>query len=237
MNTWSKQNRFPPMLQNPLPVVATSLRLWQHSRLIRLPELAEDLQDRILILRNHPEVCEMSHNPNLISYAAHQDYLRELRRRQARFDCSVLFCDAIRLLKETGPLASVREGIHEDSLKILRPVVGVVHIDMRIDNRPLLGLYKNLYHYPHIKLGRTLLFAAIFQASELGLNEVFLECYNENIAMQKLARQFGFLPEDSTGNWLSFQRYLPSSRKLLQDPMFADFAELERESASLRSSR
>ena len=101
---------------------------------------------------------------------------------------------------------------------------------------PLLGLYKNFYHYPHIKMGRALLFAAMLRASELGLREVFMECYIQNIAMQKLARQLGFLPQETVGEVLNFQRYLPSSKKLLQDPMFSDFAELKRETASLHSS-
>ncbi len=232
-----------------LPTVATSLRIWQHSRLIPLVELEEGLQDRLLILRNHPEVCAMSHNQNLISYAAHQDYLRELRRHKPRFDSCVLYCDAIRLLK--GQIQGQLQAADSDAangLQILRPIIGVVNIDQRIEERPLLGLYKNLYHYPHIKMGRALLFAAMLRASELGLREVFLECYSRNVAMQKLARQLGFLPQGGDA-WtrqvdegrggaaverlLSYQRYLPSSKKLIQDPMLADFAELKRESASL----
>ena len=51
----------------------TALRIWRHSRLVALPDLEEELQDRILILRNHPDVCAMSHNQALISYAAHLD--------------------------------------------------------------------------------------------------------------------------------------------------------------------
>ena len=51
--------------------------------------------------------------------------------------------------------------------------------------------------------------------------------------MQKLAQQLGFLSQRSRGELLRFQRHL--SKKLLQEPMFADFAELERESASLRA--
>ena len=210
----------------------TALRIWQHSRVVALPDLEEELQDRILILRNHPDVCAMSHNQGLISYAAHLDYLRELRRPQSGRDCCVLFCNAIRLLKQPPEQASVSDA--SSSLKPLRPIIGVVSVDHRIADRPLLGLYKNLYHYPHIKLGRALLFAAMLRASGLGLREVFLECYGHNLAMQKLARQFGFLPERSeSGEWLSFQRYLPSTQKLLQEPIFSDFAQLHREELSL----
>ena len=166
--------------------------------------------------------------------------LRSLRRERPKRwerDCCALFCNAIRLLKppEEG------EGSASDassSLKPLRPIIGVVSIDHRIEGRPLLGLYKNLYHYPHIKLGRALLFAAMLRASELGLREVFLECYAHNLAMQKLARQLGFLPEHRGAQaggdeWLGFQRYLPSPNKLLQEPIFSDFAQLHREERSL----
>ena len=198
----------------------------------------------------------MSHNQNIISYAAHQDYLRELKRRRPLFDCCALYCDAIRLLKETSAAASVHAGAQStrindagSSLKVLRPIIGMVSVDMRLPERPLLGLYKNLYHYPHIKLGRTLLFAAMLRASELGLREVFMECYSQNLPVQKLARNLGFLPQstngrarhgngskqvlDSRGELLSYQRYLPSSKKLLQEPMFADLAELQKEAQSL----
>ncbi|WGK68809.1 hypothetical protein P0082_10020 [Candidatus Haliotispira prima] len=242
-----------PVRKSGLPVMPTALRIWQHSRLIRLSELGEDLQDRVLILRNHPDVCAMSHNRNLISYAAHQDYLRELQRHRPKFDCCVLFCDAISLLQENTLFDKYLDARVKDaagSLKVLRPIIGVVSIDMRIAGRPLLGLYKNLYHYPHIRLGRALLFAAMLRAGDLGLREIFMECYSRNGALQKLARQLGFLPEsaadrtrrgspslspdrDERGQLLCYQRYLPSSRNLLQDPLFADFAELRRESASL----
>ncbi len=237
MNKIRKQNNSSKSLgdkapKSPLPIVATALRIWQHSHLLPLKELSEDLQDRILILRNHPKVSAMSHNRGLISYAAHQDYLRELQRRQPKFDCCALFCDAIRMLKAEQSPTDVDVG----NLKILRPIIGIVNVDMRIAARPLLGLYKNFYHYPHIKMGRALLFAAMLRASELGLREVFMECYIQNIAMQKLARQLGFLPQETVGEVLNFQRYLPSSKKLLQDPMFSDFAELKRETASLHSS-
>ena len=224
----------------------TALRIWRHSRLVALPDLEEELQDRVLILRNHPDVCAMSHNQGLISYAAHLDYLRELRRTQrlgrtprrgrmqSGLDCCVLFCDAIRLLKEDSSVSDA-----SSSLKPLRPIIGVVSIDHRVVGRPLLGVYKNLYHYPHIKLGRVLLFAAMLRAGELGLREVFLECYGNNPAMQKLARQFGFLPEhraaeEQRGGLYSYQRYLPSNNKLLQEPTFADFAQSHREERSLK---
>ena len=218
----------------------TALRIWRHSRLVALPELEEELQDRVLILRNHPDVCAMSHNQGLISYAAHLDYLRELQRTlrrgrtQSGLDCCVLFCDAIRLLKEDSSVSDA-----SSSLKPLRPIIGVVSIDHRVEGRPLLGVYKNLYHYPHIKLGRVLLFAAMLRAGELGLREVFLECYGNNPAMQKLARQFGFLPEhraaeEQRGGLYSYQRYLPSNNKLIQEPTFADFAQSHREERSLK---
>ncbi|MEM9423901.1 MAG: hypothetical protein AAF975_03825 [Spirochaetota bacterium] len=234
---------------SPLPTVATALRIWQHSRLVPLTELPEDLQDRILILRNHPKVCAMSHNNNPISYAAHQDYLRELGRRQPKVDCCALFCNAIRSLKESD------DNGDSAGLNVLRPIVGVVSVDMRIAGHPLLGLYKNFYHYPHIKMGRTLLFAAMLRASKLGKREVFMECYGQNVAMRKLARQLGFRAESQQGAGQSlrektgmgemgkeapgevdyYQRDLPGGKKLLQDPMFSDFAELNRESISLQS--
>ena len=216
----------------------TALRIWKHSHLVALQDLEEELQDRILILRNHPDVCAMSHNQALISYAAHLDYLRELRRPRSGRDCCILFCNAIRLLKQPPAEANSSVSDASSSLKTLRPIIGVVSIDHRIEGRPLLGLYKNLYHYPHIKLGRALLFAAMLHASELGLREVFLECYSHNLAMQKLARQLGFLPEHSKADeWLSFQRYLPSSQKLLQEPIFSDFAQLHREEISLKRAK
>lgn len=201
-------------------------KLWQGCQIIPLGELERELQEKILILRNHPEVCKVSHSTRPISLEKHLAYLEELSRPQPLFDCCALYCPQIERSEHFKQLQPQSE------LPQLMPILGILSLDLRQADYPLLGIYKNLYYYHNIPMGRYLLYAVLQRASQLGISQLHLECYSSNLAMQNLAVRAGFIREeprsqiisaeqvageaafDSRGKILSYQRYVPSQRQL-----------------------
>lgn len=191
--------------------------IWRNAVIKPLPELDPEIQEKILILRNHPDVCEMSHQSKPIRFEEHLEFLQRLRLplEQAEYDCCAIYCGAVNKIS-SKEYRKQKVPPPNSGLSQLRPIVGVISINCKTPGVPLLGLYKNLYHYQKISMGRYLLLAGMLRALDLGFKQIYLECYPENAIMQYLAVNNGFFREETRAPILRFQRILPSRQELFE---------------------
>ncbi|NHI01617.1 UDP-2,4-diacetamido-2,4,6-trideoxy-beta-L-altropyranose hydrolase [Oceanimonas sp. MB9] len=122
--------------------------------------------EKILEMRNHPNVRKWMHNPSEISINEHLNFIENLRKGEKEYF----------------------------SIKDNNRIIGVLYFtDFNKEHDSCyIGLYKN-FNSPQKGDGSVIMKVAIYYAvNSLGLNKIYLEVLKDNLAAIKLYEKFGF---------------------------------------------